>query len=142
MVIMIQDGKIVGCERDGHSLIHCSDCIVEDAAECHVLEQKLVEKPKQNARLPSRYEEIAQQVAILVEKKQYQYGDSFGNADKILKILYPHGISVDQYQDLLTIVRIVDKLFRIARGDQGEESAWQDINGYSLLALAMSENNV
>ena len=82
----------------------------------------------------STYEEIAHEIAKLVERKQMQYGDSFGNSHKVLEALYPNGISVEQYKDLLAIIRIVDKLFRLSKGNQGEESAWKDIMGYALLS--------
>ena len=42
------------------------------------------------------------------------YGDSFGRAGQVLKVLYPDGIILDQYDDMLAVVRIIDKLFRIA----------------------------
>jgi len=48
----------------------------------------------------------------------------------------PNGIQVDQYDDLLTIARILDKLFRIANDpDAFEENPYQDIVGYALLAM-------
>ena len=87
-----------------------------------------------NAKEDSVYLSIASDMARLVEAKQSQYGDSFGNSHKVLEALYPNGISVEQYKDLLAIIRIVDKLFRLSKGDQGEESAWKDIMGYALLS--------
>jgi hypothetical protein len=96
---------------------------------------------KKSMGYDSKYEQAALMIAKLVAKKQIQYGNSFGNSDKIFKVLYPNGVSPEQMKDFLVIVRIVDKLFRIARGDQGEESAWADINGYSLLALTRNERN-
>ena len=40
----------------------------------------------------------------------------------------------DQYVDLLTICRVIDKLFRLASDPTyGEESPWLDICGYGLL---------
>ena len=84
----------------------------------------------------SVYQEVAIRIAALVEQKQLQYGNSFSNSHKILEILYPEGVQKEDYQNLLTVVRIIDKLFRVANGDQGNESAWQDITGYGLLAAS------
>ena len=57
-----------------------------------------------------------------------------------MKILYPNGISSDQLEDALAIVRILDKLFRIATDkDALGESPYRDIAGYGLLGAARSE---
>jgi hypothetical protein len=42
------------------------------------------------------------------------YGDSFGRSGECLRQMFPEGIQPNQYDDLLTIARILDKLFRIA----------------------------
>ena len=70
-----------------------------------------------------------------LSKKQKCYGDSFGHAGQIMKILYPDGVKPEQLESALTMIRVIDKLFRIANGDQGDESAWSDICGYSILEL-------
>jgi len=89
-------------------------------------------------RNPS-YKELGASVGALVEDKQRAYGDSFGKSGAALKVLYPEGIPTEKLDDALTIVRILDKLFRIASQPAGEdlmgESPWQDIAGYALLAL-------
>lgn len=85
----------------------------------------------------SNYEKEAMEIAKLVESKQEAYGDSFGKSAEILKSLYPNGIKVEQYQDVLTLVRIIDKMFRIAtKKDAFGESPYKDILGYALLAVA------
>lgn len=82
------------------------------------------------------YFEAAMDVADLVKSKQIAYGDSFGRSGKVLEILYPRGIPVEKLDDALTIVRIIDKLFRIANEKEAfMESPWTDVMGYSLLAL-------
>ena len=80
----------------------------------------------------------------LVDGKQRQYGDSAGRAGAIMAILYPNGIPPHAYDDALLVVRVLDKLSRIAqRGadgkDLGGESPWSDIAGYGLLGAAMDE---
>ena len=51
----------------------------------------------------------------------------------MLRLLYPDGVRPEQYDDLLALTRIVDKCFRIANGNQGEENAYADVAGYGLL---------
>lgn len=85
---------------------------------------------------------IANEVATLVNRKQIAYGDSFGQAGDVLRILYPDGIPPEKYADLLAVVRVLDKLFRIATCKNAlDESPWRDICGYSLLALK-AENEI
>lgn len=84
--------------------------------------------------------EIAHAVADLVNRKQEQYGDSFGKSETVLKTLYPNGIPPEQLRSALTVVRVVDKLFRIAtNNDPTGESPWRDIVGYGLLELSREE---
>jgi hypothetical protein len=83
------------------------------------------------------YIKIASELGKLVKDKQHAYGDSFNKSAQIIKILYPDGIKPENYKDLLTITRIIDKLFRIAtRKDAFGESPYRDIAGYALLGLA------
>lgn len=79
------------------------------------------------------YSELGRRLGELVDRKQEQYGDSFHESHKVLEHLYPEGILPDQYPDLLAVVRVLDKLFRISRGNQGDESAWNDVAGYGIL---------
>ncbi|MBN2569826.1 MAG: hypothetical protein JXB42_10400 [Deltaproteobacteria bacterium] len=84
------------------------------------------------------YEKLGLTIGKLVTEKQDAYGDAFGKSGKVLEILYPNGVQPKQYRDMLTIVRIIDKLFRIAnRKDYNGESPYMDIAGYSLLGLTI-----
>jgi hypothetical protein len=80
------------------------------------------------------YEYVGKTIGQLVDAKQAAYGDSFGKAPLILRILYPTGIAPEQYEDVLAMVRILDKFSRIAT-DKGAlgENPWQDVAGYGLL---------
>ena len=89
--------------------------------------------------LKVNYIELGKTIGELVAKKQEEYGDSFHQCGKILKILYPNGISPDQYIDALGIVRVIDKLFRVANGKKGNENPWMDISGYGLLGTINEE---
>lgn len=80
--------------------------------------------------------EEATKIGELLEKKNAAYGNAFENTAKVLKILYPEGLKPAQYQDLLTVTRIIDKLFRIAnQKDAFGEDPWSDIAGYAILSL-------
>jgi hypothetical protein len=82
------------------------------------------------------YQTIAITIANLVSEKNEAYGSSFSKSQQFLEILYPNGIAVSQYKDMLTIARIFDKLMRIAnRKDAFGESPYGDILGYALLML-------
>ena len=88
------------------------------------------------------YATIAAEVAATVERKQAAYGDSFGKSGAVMAILYPAGVPVEQLDDALTIVRVLDKLFRIATDrDALGESPWRDIAGYALLAVRRVEQD-
>lgn len=83
------------------------------------------------------YKEIATEVGSLVDEKNTAYGSSFAECHKILNVLYPEGIKTEQYTDALAIIRVIDKLFRIAnKKDAFGESPWRDIAGYALLGIA------
>lgn len=81
----------------------------------------------------SSYEILGQSIGAMVDTKNQQYGDAFNQGGRILEILYPEGVRPDEYRDMLGVIRVIDKLFRIAHGKQGNEDPWQDIAGYGLL---------
>jgi hypothetical protein len=84
---------------------------------------------------------IANEVALMTHEKNLAYGDSFCQSGDILRILYPKGIAPYAYDNMLAIVRVIDKLFRLASGHDGAfgESAWRDIIGYGLLGAERTE---
>lgn len=87
-----------------------------------------------------KFKVLGNRVGELVDEKNAAYGNSFGEAGDFLKILYPNGIRPDQYTDMLCIVRIFDKMKRIAtKKDAFGESPYQDIVGYGLLGLNLDE---
>lgn len=80
-------------------------------------------------------------IGSLCQEKNEAYGDSFARSGEILEILYPDGIKPDQYRDALGIVRVIDKLFRLATDkDAFDESPWRDIAGYGILG-AFNDSN-
>ena len=88
------------------------------------------------------FEKIGEKVGKLVQEKQEAYGDSFGRSGECLRQMFPYGIEVDQYDDVLTIVRILDKLFRIANNPNAfDENPYQDIVGYGMLGMNRYDKN-
>lgn len=88
------------------------------------------------------YASIGAEIGRLVTEKQDAYGDAFGKAGQVLRIMYPDGISHEQMDDALTITRILDKLFRIATDkDAFGESPYRDIAGYCLLAIERNKKS-
>ena len=82
----------------------------------------------------NNYEQAGRELGSMVDEKQRQYGDMITAMGPLLKILYSEGIRLDQYEDLALIVRILDKLGRITKGNgKGGESPYRDIAGYGLL---------
>lgn len=87
------------------------------------------------------YLPVAKALGELLNEKQAAYGDAFGSMNEVFNILYPEGISPHQYEDILTVVRIMDKIFRVAnlphdKKDVMGEEPWKDIAGYALLKLS------
>lgn len=81
-------------------------------------------------------ESIGTEMGKLVAEKNAAYGNSFGRAGELLALLYPDGVKPEQYRDMLAIIRVIDKLFRIVtRKDAFGESPWRDIAGYSILSV-------
>lgn len=86
------------------------------------------------------YPELGQKIGETVEQKQASYGDSFNKSGEVMRILYPGPIPPEQFDDMLCITRIVDKLFRIATDrDALGESPYLDIAGYAMLGAARAE---
>jgi hypothetical protein len=86
------------------------------------------------------FEELGAEIGRLVQEKQDAYGDSFGKSGAVMRILFPAGISIDKLDDALAIVRILDKLFRIANHKTAfGESPYRDLVGYGLLGAIRDE---
>jgi len=88
------------------------------------------------------YSKLGSTIGELVAEKNAAYGDSFGRSGRVLKELYPDGITPENYNDVLTIARILDKLFRIATQKEAfGENPYRDIAGYAILAVGKHEGS-
>ncbi|MCP4618994.1 MAG: hypothetical protein GY844_21480 [Bradyrhizobium sp.] len=88
------------------------------------------------------YEDRGRKLGIMVDAKAAAYGDSVAKTALQLRILYPGGVPLEAYTDMLALVRVLDKINRIAAGNTRAfgESSWQDIAGYGLLMSADRED--
>lgn len=86
------------------------------------------------------YEKLGAEIGRLVEQKQAAYGDAVAKTGEMMRILYPDGIPPEKMGDALIVIRILDKLSRIATDrDALGESPYRDIAGYGLLGAARVE---
>ena len=86
--------------------------------------------------MKNKFSDIGAEVGKLVHDKQLAYGDSFGRSGECLRQMFPEGIEPHQYDDLLTIARILDKLFRLANDPCAfDENPYRDIVGYAILGM-------
>lgn len=83
------------------------------------------------------YEILGKTVGKLVDEKQKAYGKAFQQIGKIIKILYPDGVPPEKMEDFALIVRMLDKICRIANGNKKAfgENPFFDLVGYGLLGF-------
>lgn len=87
-----------------------------------------------------KFLDAATEIGKLVDDKNQKYGDSFAKASAFLRLLYPDGVPPEKYDDMLTIVRMFDKLMRIATAkDAYGENPFADLAGYALLAVVQGK---
>lgn len=86
--------------------------------------------------MENSYNKIAKEVADIVEQKNKTYGNAAGECNLFLELLYPDGVSVKDYKNMLFLVRLWDKIKRIATDkDAFGEEPEKDIIGYCLQKL-------
>lgn len=87
--------------------------------------------------------DIGARVGTLVQHKAEAYGDSLRVAAKCMQLMYPNGIPFEKIPDALLIVRILDKLNRIAN-DKGAfgESPYLDIAGYGIRGVDLDQEGL
>ncbi|KKM18337.1 hypothetical protein LCGC14_1666660 [marine sediment metagenome] len=116
------------CKICRYEMINCNCPEIDRKTKDDIIDTMLRNKTKLS------FKELGKEIGKMVAEKQLAYGDSFGKSEQILKVLFPDGVKPDQYTDILTVARIVDKLFRIATDkDALGENPYQDIAGYGLL---------
>lgn len=82
------------------------------------------------------FAKIGKDIGELVQEKNQAYGDSFKHSGEIMKFLFPDGIPPEKYIVALALVRIIDKIFRLATNPTyNNENCWKDMAGYCILML-------
>jgi hypothetical protein len=84
------------------------------------------------------YTDLARNIGEMTDAKGTQYGNATEKVAEIIAILYPNGIPPFAYRNSLLIVRVLDKLCRLANQgedgvDKGGEDPWRDVAGYALI---------
>jgi hypothetical protein len=85
--------------------------------------------------------ELTNELGLLLEEKQEAYGDAIEESGRFLSLLYPNGITPENYNNIALLVRIFDKQKRIANGASNENS-WQDIAGYGIQGLKITNKTI
>ena len=78
----------------------------------------------------------------LLEKKNHSYGNSVARSADMMRALFPCGMGIQVYHRVHFMIRIFDKLCRLASPNIRREEAvdaWKDIVGYGMLALRQEE---
>jgi len=88
-------------------------------------------------------ESISRDVVSIVKEKNREYGSAFQKVSHILSILFPNGIPTNKYHDVAILIRVLDKICRIASANDKDvkKDAWLDITGYGLLRLSEGDLN-
>lgn len=87
-----------------------------------------------------RFHQLGAGIGALVADKNKAYGNAFETVGDAMRLLYPQGIAPEQYDDALALVRIWDKMMRIATDrDALGESPYRDIAGYGILGAERTE---
>ena len=85
---------------------------------------------------------FAQDLELLIERKNASYGDSIGKSARVLGIICPDGIPTKIYHRAHVLIRCIDKICRLFSPTINREDAidaWRDIAGYAWKAIQLEE---
>jgi len=103
-------------------------------------EPKAKKASKKKSR--SSFEGIALELSSMLEDKNRKYGDSYAKMAHVLPLFFPNGVPADKLLDAIFILRIVDKLMRIASNQPDEdEDPIKDVAGYAILRMRELRND-
>ncbi len=110
--------------------------IVLEANPTKVVKGKLKTKKKKKEDTEFSFHSLGEELADMLDNKNRQYGDSYARMAHVLPMFYPDGVPGDHLLDAVFILRIIDKLMRIAsaQGDDLEDPV-KDIAGYAILRM-------
>ncbi len=129
---------------------------VEESFLDEVEKEEIADAPKTVVRTPMRRERpvaddpatlqdflgLGEEIGRMLADKNRKYGDSYARMAHVLPMFYPDGVPGDHLLDAIFILRIIDKLMRIAsaQGDD-EEDPVKDIAGYAVLRMREMRNS-
>jgi len=91
---------------------------------------------------PNGFYDIASELAEMLSDKNRKYGDSYARMAHVLPIFYPDGVPGNHLLDAVFILRIIDKLMRIASAQKDDdEDPVADIAGYAILRMREMRSN-
>ena len=108
--------------------------------------KKKTKKPNQDEtsepQHPNGFFDIASELAEMLSDKNRKYGDSYARMAHVLPMFYPDGVPGNHLLDAVFILRIIDKLMRIASAQSDdEEDPVKDIAGYAILRMREMRNS-
>jgi len=104
------------------------------------MQNKLENQKETKSVTTPEFDRIGHEIGLLVKEKNAAYGDSFNHSGKIMEFLFPNGIPPEKYTIALALVRILDKIFRLATNPSyNNENCWGDIAGYCILMLGYEQ---
>lgn len=77
-----------------------------------------------------------QNLEDVFNKKSEEYGDTDLKVGRMMDILYPEGVPLEQYGDFLFSLKILEKISRLSSKNISEEARadlMQDLAGYGIL---------
>jgi len=88
--------------------------------------------------------ELGKRIGEICHEKNTSYGDAVNVSAAVMKHLYPEGVPVEKYHQMLVTVRIIDKLLRLANdASYNAEDPALDIAGYGLcLSKVLRDNGI
>lgn len=86
------------------------------------------------------FSQIGTEIGELVEQKAAAYGESFAKCGEYLRMLYPNGITPEEYSIAMLLARDFDKSMRLATNPYAfGESPFVDKAGYAILGAHMHQ---
>lgn len=88
-----------------------------------------------------KYKKLGEKIGSLVDEKNQAYSNSYNETGQILKLLYPNGIMTENYKDMIVLIRMIDKMKRLATSKEAfKENPYKDLIGLTI-RLFLNQNN-